>query len=262
MFVTRACRAAGLLLVLGLAGQAAAQSDPKGVLKSRGLQKEGLYFVLKDEADSLQKMAKIQPQYVRLQRLYSNLSAAFQGQAEYDEMENRYTFVTEQFRNVGAEIEAFPPTSNNVLKEQYRALLDLEKELSFERNALNRELNLRYKTLVPERERKELFNEFQKQRQDFLDKSSDLRGQNDAIIDRYAGLAKDDAVKSALRALRDSTKMRIELGPSPEFKRRSALLKNAEKTVSPETFSTKEKRKNARGDRRRQTAPKKSNERG
>ena len=101
-------------------------------------------------------MAKIQPRYAEMESLYIKLAAAVQGKADYDALDSEYTLMTERLRNVGAEIDAFPTTSNSELKQQYRNLLDLEKQLRFQRNEVNRELDLRYKNLVPDWQREEL----------------------------------------------------------------------------------------------------------
>ena len=61
--------------------------------------------------------------------LYNKLLVIAQYQHEYDEIENQFTLLTEQLRNVQAEQDSFPATSNNVLKQQWRELLDLERQL-------------------------------------------------------------------------------------------------------------------------------------
>ena len=105
-------------------------------------------------------MAKLQPDYRKLKNLYDQLAAAMQIQAEYDLLDDRWTVVNEQLRNVQAEIDAHPPTSNNELKQSWQNLLDAERQLRLVYNELRREVNLRYKRLVPEAEREQLHARF------------------------------------------------------------------------------------------------------
>jgi len=240
------------VMVTGGADQAS-DSKPEDVLNGRGLKKLGLIYVLEGEADFLKKLAKVQPLYDQMTSSYSKLDAIVRNQNEYDAMDVQYKLLTERLRNVRAEIDAHPPLSNNELRQNWNDLLEAEKQLRFQRNGLDRELDLRWKTLVSDSQREKLFNEFQKLRRDFLTESRDLRAISEGVGENYGRLAKDDAVKKALSALRASTKARVELGPSPEFKRKSALLRNAERAFSPESLTPKQKARGGRGGRR--TAP-------
>jgi len=229
---------------------AAADPTPEDVLKGRGLKKSGWICVLDGEADFLKKLAKVQPLYDQMTNAYSKLDAIVRNQNEYDAMDVQYKLLTERLRNVQAEIEAHPPLSNNELRQNWNDLLEAEKQLRFQRNGLDRDLDLRWKTLVSDSQREKLFNEFQKLRRDFLTESRDLRAISEGVSENYGWLAKDDAVKKALSALRASTKARVELGPSPEFKRKSALLRSAERAFSPESLTPKQKVRGGRGARR------------
>jgi len=262
MFGTRSSWAAGLLTVLGaLQGAAAiaAEQTPEEILTSRGLTKSSALYVLNAEADFLERFAQVQPHYFQLRELYDKLAAIAQYQYQYDVIENQYTLVTEQLRNVQAEQDAFPPTSNNVLKEQWRELLELERQLRIQRNELDRELNLRYKNLVPDWQKEKLTAEFRKRREDFLKETQEPRAVADKIKEQYAGLSKDEAVKKALGALRLSTKTRLDLGPTLEFKKKSTELKNAERELSPANFARKaapKKANKAQIERKTKNAPK------
>ncbi len=262
MFGSRSIRAAGLLVMLGaLQGAAAIAADqtPEEILKSRGLTKSGTIYVLDTEADFFEKFAKVQPLYLQLREVYNKLFAIAQYQYDYDMLDNRYNFVTEQLRNVQAEQDAFPPTSNNLLKQQWQDLLELEKQLRFERNELNRELNLRYKNLVPDWQKEKLTDEFQKRREEFLKEAQEPRALAEKIKGKYAELSKDDAVKKALDALKLSKKARLILSPTAEFRKKSTQLKNAEAELSPKNFVRKpavKKGAKAQIDRKTKDAPK------
>ena len=234
-----------LLVVTGANGLAA--DSPDAVLKARGLKKTGLIYVLDGETEFLDKVAKVQPLYDQMTKSYSRLDGILRAQSEYDAMDLQYKLLTERLRNVQAEIDAHPPLSNNMLRQNWNDLLESEKQLRFERNALDRELDLRWKSLLSESKREGLLSEFQKLRQDFLKESRDLRTLIDQVNDSYNQLARDEEVTKAITALRASMKTRISLGPSPEFKRRSTLLKNAEKAFSPASLTAKQKPRNTKG---------------
>lgn len=252
MFGIRArCAATSLLLLLGVtSANTLAADSPDAVLKARGLKKTGLIYTLESESEFLARAAKVQPLYDQMTKSYARLDVIFRAKAEYDAMDVRYKLVTEHLRDVQAEIDAHPPLSNNMLRQNWYDLLESEKQLRFERNALDRELDLRWKSLVSESKREALLNEFQQQRQDFLKESRDLRALIDKVNETYDQLARDEDVKNALTAIRASTKSRVALGPSPEFKRRSALLKNAEKAFSPASLTAKQKARSTKGAKR------------
>ncbi len=259
---TRSLWAAGLLAVLGALQATAAVADleaPEEVLKSRGLTKSGSAYVVALEADFREKYAKVEPLYRQLRELYTKLFTIAKYQYEYDDMDKQYNLVTEQLRNVQAEQDAFPSTSNSVLKQQWAELLELERQLRLQRNALNRELNLRYKNLVSDRQKEKLSDEFQKQRENFLKEAQEPRALAEKIKERYGELSKDAAVKKALDELRRSTKSSISLGPSAEFRKKSTLLKNAEAELSPRNFvrkSTGKKAQKSQAERKTKNATK------
>jgi hypothetical protein len=246
MFGTRSWWAAGLLAVLGLgvgAAAVAADPTPDDVLKNRGLTRSGRLYVLDAEADFLDKVGKLQPSYRQLQGLYDELSPIVQNQDEYEELDRQRALVNEQLRNIQAEIDAHPPLSNNLLKENRQNLLAQERQLRFQWNELNREVNLRSKNLVPDWKRKILSNDFQKRQGAFLKEAGALRAQADQIKERYRELSKDDVVKNALDALRISTKARLGLSPSPEFKKTSTWLIRAERATASENILARPRRK-------------------
>ncbi len=250
----RRVRAALLVFVVTSGAVAAGDTTPEEVLKGRGLKKSGSVYVLGGETDFLKKLGKIQPMYNQMISAYSKLDSIIRSQNEYDAMDVQYKLLTERLRNVQAEIDSHPPLSNNELRQNWNDLLEAEKQLRFQRNGLDRELDLRWKTLVSDSQREKFFSEFQKLRRDFLAESHDLRAMSDAITADYDRLAKDDAVKKSLSAVRASTKARVELGPTAEFKRKSALLRNAERAFSPESLTPKKKARAGPG-RRRKTTP-------
>jgi hypothetical protein len=232
---------------LGDDSAVAADPTPEKVLEGRGLKRSATLFVLDQESDFVPQVAKLKPGYQQLKATFTKLAAVLQNQAEYDYLNDQWTLVNEQLRNVQAEIDDHPPLSNNVLRQNWNNLLDAEKQLRYQYNALGREVNLRDRRLVGDREKERLQDEFKKQREDFLEKSKELREQADKIKAEYDKLSRDEAVKKALVALKASTKGGVALGPSPAFKNASAWLTSAVRSTSPEALKPKVARRSLGG---------------
>jgi hypothetical protein len=249
MRATRSRLAIALLAIVAPLGDDSAVAGdpaPEKVLEGRGLKRSGTLFVLDQESDFVPQVAKLRPSFGQLKAAFTKLAAVMQNQAEYDYLNDQWTLVNEQLRNVQAEIDAHPPLSNNELRQNWQNLLAMEKQLRYQYNELAREVNLRYRRLVSDGEKERLQGDFQKQREDFLEKSKELRAQADKIKAEYAKLSKDDAVKKALETLKLSTKGSLGLGPSPGFKNQSAWLNDAVKSTSPDSLKPKINRKNAK----------------
>jgi hypothetical protein len=244
---TRSSLSTALLVAisaLGAAGAFAADRSPEEALNRRGLKRSGLLFVLDADAEFVPKVAKLQPKYRQLKGQFDKLATVLRMQAEYDLLDDQWTLVNEQLRNVQAEIDAHPPTTNNELKQNWQNLLEAERQLRLQYNALRTEVNLRYKRLASDSEKEQLRSDFLKQRDDFLDSSRELRAQADKIKDDYNALSKDDEVKKSLSELKASTKASVSLGPSPSFKKASDWLISAVKLTSPDSLAPKAKKKN------------------
>jgi hypothetical protein len=215
-----------------------------------------MLYVLNAETGFLDKIDKLQPSYRELKGLYDKLSAVVRNQVEYDQLYDQWTVVTQRLRDVQAEIDTHPVLTNNLLRENWNNLLAAERQLRFEYNELNTQVNLRYRKLIPDWRKEQLTEDFQKRRGEFLKETQELRAAADAIKDQYGKLSKDEAVKKALGDLRTSTKARVDLGPSPEFKNKSAWLISAERGTAPENFARKTTRKHAPNDRPAKGSPK------
>jgi hypothetical protein len=241
--------AVGLLALAATLADAAVADDPnpEKLLEGRGLKLNGTLYVVDQEGDFVPQVAKLRPGYGRLKATFVKLAAVMQDQAEYDYLNDQWTLVNEQLRNVQAEIDAHPPLSNNVLRQNWYNLLDAEKQLRYQYNEIGREVNLRHRRLVGEREKERLQGEFQEQRKEFLEKSRELREQADRLKAEYEKLSKDEAVKKALDALKASTKGRAALGPSPAFKNASAWLADAVRSTSPDALKPRVARRGVRG---------------
>jgi hypothetical protein len=248
MRATRTSLATALLAVISALGIPAANADdpaPEKVLEGRGLKRSGTLYVLDEESDFIPQVGKLKPGYGQLRAAFMKLAAVMQNQAEYKYLNDQWTLVNEQLRNVQAELDDHPPLSNNLLRQSWNNLLAMEKQLRYEYNAVAREVNLRYHRLDDD-EKSRLQAEFKKQREDFLEKSKDLQEQADKIKAEYDKLSKDGAVKKALDALKLSTKGSVGLGPSPAFKRDRAWLTDAVRSTSDESLNRTARRRNLR----------------
>jgi hypothetical protein len=235
----RSSLAVALLAVAAASGHASTAADdpsPEKILEGRGLKRSGMLYVVDAESDFISQAAKLQPAYRQLKADYDKLAAVMLNQTEYDQLNDEWTLVNERLRNVQAEIDTHPPLNNNELRLNWNNLLAAERQLRFHYNELGREVNLRYRRLVSDSEKERLQGAFQKQRDDFVEKSKDLRAQAEKLKSDYDALNRDDAVKKALEALKGSTKARITLGPSPGFKNASTWLTNALKNTSPDSL--------------------------
>jgi hypothetical protein len=239
MRATGSSLAVALLIIVNALGDAAAVADdpnPEKLLEGRGLKRSGMLYVVDSEADFIPQVAKLQPGYRQLKATYDKLATIVQTQAAYDQLNDEWTLVNERLRNVQAEIDTHPPLNNNELRQNWNNLLEAERQLRFRYNELGRDVNLLYRRLVSDAEKERVQGDFEKQREDFLTKSKELRTQGEKIKADYDALARDDSVKKALETLKLSTKARITLGPSPGFKNASAWLTNALRSTSPESL--------------------------
>jgi serine/threonine protein kinase len=204
-------------------------SQPDDVFKARGLTRIGPLYILDAERDFLKSLPKITPLYGEVKARFVQLAAVYQSWAEYDARNFEYKDLLARSRAIRAEIEAVPPNTNNLLKQE---LLDLEKRVKVQLNDLDRELDFRYSKLVGQNQCETLFGEFQEKRAEFLKESRSLRARGDEIKGRYQALSKDDTLTSAIKEQRRSTKTSLDLGPSQAFTTRSVELKKAEMDFS------------------------------
>ncbi len=99
-----------------------------------------LYF-LDVESEFIPNVAKLRPSFRQLEGLYRKLKAITHNQAEYDQLNDEWTLVTERLSNVQAEIGAHPVLSNSELKQNWQNLLEAERQLQYRYSELRREVN-------------------------------------------------------------------------------------------------------------------------
>jgi hypothetical protein len=172
-------------------------------------------LVLADpEAAFLEHLDSVQPYFARLQEGRRAITAVAESDALILAGENRMSELNSGISLLDHTIARFG-RKNAVGKQE---LIAQRMTLVQERASLRPQLDAARGARMGPMQRRKMFEEFEKQRTEFLDKARYARPAADRVLAQYAELAKDKAVAQALKDLRQSTKARIELGPSPRFK--------------------------------------------
>ena len=243
---TRSILATALLLTLGRVGgpasiAIAADQTPEEVLKSRGLKRSGTVYILDADPKFVPNVAKLRPSYQQLYSVYRKLAPMIQMQAEYDLLDDQWTVVNEQLRNVQAEIDAHPPLSNNELRQNWQNLLEAERQLKLQYNALSPPRSICTTRLPSYAEKENLPGRVPQTAQGVPGKVQDLRKLVDRIKDDYTALSKDVAVKKSLATLKLSMKGGAFLAPHRTS--RKALVDQCREVHVAESLNPKAARK-------------------
>lgn len=208
----------GCLLAAGLAawgGAAAAEPSPEEVLKSRGLSKSGLYYVLADpEADFFKELDAVEPYFARLQEGRRNILAV----AEND---SRVLVGERRMSELNASINLLDRTIRGFGRKNTFGKQDLVAERAMlvqERAALRPQLDAARGARISPAQRREMFGDFEKMRTEFRDKARTVSPAGERVQSQYTKLANDEAIRAAIKDVGRAAKTRIELGPSPRFK--------------------------------------------
>lgn len=218
MVSRRSWRMTGCLLAVGLAawtGVSAAEPSPEEILKERGLSKSGLFYVLSDsESAFFEQLSAVEPYFNRLQEGRQNILAMAEndslirmGQSRMSELNSSISLLDRTIGRFGRK--------NTMEKQQ---LVANRATLVQERANLRPQLDAAKGARVGPVQRRQMLSEFEKQRTEFLDKARYVRPAVERVQSQYAALAKDKAVRDALKDAQRAAKARIELGPSPKFK--------------------------------------------
>ena len=187
-----------VLAILGPALAAAGASDPgpEDVLKSHGLsvRRGGSTYVLAAESEIQQKLNEAQ-------RIFKQLSLALRHQHEFDRaVELRRTMVPALLEE------------RIVLRRQLQAVnrqnVVLYNQLAARFNEVNDQLGLLQVQTGDPRVKQDIDNMVSQQRANYIQAVLALRELVDSTTRRYAELAGDETVKSALGALRRNRSLR------------------------------------------------------
>lgn len=190
-------------------------------LAKKGLSRASDYFVIADEAKVTRGLAS-------LQALRGNLVAAMNKQKRFEvEKEEsrklRITLTQERLQISSRLPYVTAVNDHNVLVSRLNQIAD--------------QLNLIAQTTENGETARELAAETGRAREEFLQKMIDFRAVVDETTTRYAELAKDPAVASALAALNQSGKVKFKLGPTKAFLNAAATLQKLEKMIQTETIA-------------------------
>jgi hypothetical protein len=238
--------AVGLLAVLAVSTLASLHAEDKtaeDALKSHGLRKAGVLYVLEAETDVRNKMNAAQKlsRLLKYARMQQRMTASPE---EYQQTVKGLNDQIQQYRSeinlVSARMSQFPRSSgsfrggyvNNSAMGQYNQLLAYRNELQAEVNQMSYFLNqLKTQPVDPE-SRKKLDAEVRDREGSYHQALLELRKLVDSTTEKYAELAKNETVKKALEKLGRHAGSTLKLGPSPSFTNTVKLLEKIEKAES------------------------------
>ncbi len=209
--------------LMGLVSPALALAEPaeapESVLKDKGLRRSGSVYAIAGEAEFQKKLNAAKVIYrsiataaARKQQFEAGIAA---GRNEMLEMERQLVFLNQQLSQVtNAEEHNRLVAMNNALVGQLNIMRKQEASADVQQVPGARLAILR---------------------QEFVEAVLELRQLADKTNETYAELAKDDAVKTALAALNETSKIKVTLGPSKTFLSNVSQLKKVEGTVLTET---------------------------
>ena len=193
--------------------------QPEDVLKSRGLtvKRGGSTYVLAAESEVQQKLNEAQ-------KVFKQMSLALRQQHEFE-------------RAVGQGKRLLPELVEEriVLRRQLQAVnrqnVILYNQLAARFNEVNDQIGLLQMRTGDPRVKQDIDNVASQQRANYIHAILGLRELVDSTSARYAELARDETVKSALAALNSKSKSPLKLGPSRGFDESVKQLVNREKAV-------------------------------
>jgi clan AA aspartic protease (TIGR02281 family) len=192
-------------LTWGLAAASAAPdlASPEGLLEAKGLKRAGATFVLADEA-------VVQRELNQARRMYQGVVAAAETKSRYEQ----------DLEAIRTELSAIEEEQIVLGQQMAQAQsVDLHNRLVVEMNARTAQINAYRQRLADadSGQGRERDARFAAQREAFIEVVLALRPKVDKTLADYAGLDKDDAVKTALVAVGQTLKTKLALGPSRAF---------------------------------------------
>jgi hypothetical protein len=212
-------------------GRQARGNRPLDLLTGRGLTRAGKYLVVASESPFLERWKAVRPDYQDLVGRAKQIADVEAERALVSELDDNLILVRQQIDVINNELGALPVGGNNLVRQRRQELETARKEFDNRRAALRAEIDLRRKRIPPEPQIHQLYQDYDRQRQQFLNRTGDVRSLLDQTLKEYNALATDTAIKDALSALRQSTKSQVELGPSPDFKTAQRELSVAQRNV-------------------------------
>jgi hypothetical protein len=223
----------------------AAKGPDEAFLNSRGLTLTGANFVVASETEFLEKVETIRPLINEMAKAFGEHSLVLQNEADLAGGEEYLNSLNARIDAVNAVLAKIPngSKSNSMEKQAYQETKATVDGLVQQRDDASGMVDaLRAQQVSPE-DKEKLATEFLAKRSDFLKATAELRPVYDKAISEYNKLQEDPAVKDALAAYKLTTKSAAAPGPSKNFQKAFALLRDAEWAYSPETAAAKAKAK-------------------
>ena len=227
-------------------GQApSATGSPQEVLKARGLIRAGSHFVVGSEAAALDKFEQVVPLMDQIGRLSRKYAEFTQIDDQLAAAEIAHEELRRAFDEANATLSRMPNGTkvNSQLNQLYAEQRLHCDNLARQRNACLEAVSMLRGQRAPAGVKQELERDFIAKRSEFLKAANELMPSLEKAKAEHKKLQDDAVVKSALDAVRRSTKAAAALSPVGNLQNAIDKIKQAVRTYSPETNASKKKAK-------------------
>jgi clan AA aspartic protease (TIGR02281 family) len=212
-------RAVTVVCAVAVAAAHADDPQPEALLKAQGLtvRRGGSTYVLAAESEVQQKLNEAQ-------KVFKQMSLAMRQQHEFER-------AVGQGRRLLPELVEERILLRRQLQSVNRQNVVLYNQLAARFNEVNDQIGLLQMRTGDPRAKQDIDNVVSQQRANYIQAILSLRELVDSTSSRYAELARDETVKSALATLNSKSKTPLKLGPSRGFDESVKQLVNREKSV-------------------------------
>jgi hypothetical protein len=207
-------------------------STPEGVLESRGLTKDGVYYVVATETEIGKQFRAIIPIFDLVEGKFNQFQAILEVEAIVQSLNDQRIIHATRIRDIQIELARI---GGSKLPEDQVARADLNAELPNRNIALSDTigaLEIAKNRLVSPAAKQAVYDEFMLRRGEFLEATKQLSPTVKRAYAEYKELGNDYEVRQALRKLGDATNSPIQLGPSKALKTAIARLRRGEEMVA------------------------------
>jgi hypothetical protein len=180
---------------------------PDEVLRGKGLQRAGVVYLLADEA-------RVEQQFAALQALQRDVEA---GMARLDQLEARIVQYRQELSGIDTTERAIDTSNAKTQEDRDRIQRERDEERRRAERARERARQIERDLIPLESEYRTLQPKVQRGYEDYPAQKEAAQKLYAMLADRYAGLARDEAVKSALAELNKTARPKVVLGPVQDF---------------------------------------------
>jgi hypothetical protein len=230
-------------------GSAGEAPNPEHVLQDKGLTKAGKKFILAEDEKTVRDQFhdanavfdEFQVAWTRLNAVLEQDAALQMALAQQAEYQQEVNAARSQARSMPGGYGRFGGYMRNQANQQVNAM---QNQL----NALNNQVNQLRRQQSNAQQRKQIVDDFQKQRSSVADTVKELQEAIDPLLAKYHDLNGDSEVKAALATLSRSAKVNVKVAPSDALLADIRRLKEVKqalnlKTSRPAVRSSKGKAK-------------------